>query len=320
MGSDLPIKELPNSFNPPEGYIATANENNVPHGYPYRLGYSWTDPFRFNRIAEVLSSGRRFTMTDMMLLQHDELSIPARTLVPLLQGLDTSNRRVRQARDLLLDWDFVMDKNSVPAAVFSAWRSELSAQVRELVIPEEYRDVAPGPSTKKMIDFLTAPDGSFGPHPIEGRDQLLLTSLEEGVEQLTERLGPDMNSWQYGQEDYHHIRIRHMLSNLVNDELRSRLDVGPRPRGGSGNTVNNTGSGYNQGSGASFRFIVDTSDWDNSVGTNNPGQSGDPDDPHYRDLFELWIDVAYFPLFFSRDKIESVTETVTLLSPAKDRN
>ena len=83
-----------------------------------------------------------------------------------------------------------------------------------------------------------------------------------------------------------------------------------------GSTLNNTGGGDNQTSGASFRIIADTQNWDNSVGTSTPGQSGDPHSPHYRDLFDLWAKGKYFPIFFSRDKIESVTEKTIVLQPA----
>ena len=67
--------------------------------------------------------------------------------------------------------------------------------------------------------------------------------------------------------------------------------------------------------GASFRIIADTGDWDRSVGTNTPGQSGDPDSPHYRDLFEPWAEGRYFPVFFSRPKVESVAEAKITLVP-----
>ena len=70
--------------------------------------------------------------------------------------------------------------------------------------------------------------------------------------------------------------------------MKKKLEVGPLPRGGDGTTVSATGGSDNQVSGGSLKIIADTQDWDNSVGLNTPGQSGNPDDPHYRDLFELW--------------------------------
>jgi penicillin amidase len=77
-----------------------------------------------------------------------------------------------------------------------------------------------------------------------------------------------------------------------------------------------TGGTDNQTSGGSFKIIADTEDWDNSVGLNNPGQSGDVNDPHYHDLYELWAHGKYFPIFYSRPKVESVTERVLSLKPA----
>jgi penicillin amidase len=105
------------------------------------------------------------------------------------------------------------------------------------------------------------------------------------------------------------------MSAALNAEQKARFEVGPWPRGGDGNTVGSTGSGETQVSGASFRFIVDVNDWDVSVGTNTPGQSGHVNSPHYRDLFELWKDDRYFPVKYSRSAVEGVTEARVILTP-----
>lgn len=311
----LPIKRLPHVFNPPKNYFATANQDNIPEKYPYKLGFVWSDSFRFARIEEFLGSGRKFTMGDMMALQHDLVSLPARALVPLCRGLQSQNPKTQKAMEILLDWDYKMDIHSIAATIYSAWERSLSRNVWGLFIPDNLSKVFPRRSLKKMIDLLLSPDGHFGQNPIEERDALVIQSLNEALQDLTERLGPDMNNWQYGQEKYHHIFIRHLLSPAVNKDLQNILNVGPLPRGGYSYTVNNTSSGYNQTSGGSFRIIADLSDWDNSLGTNTPGQSGDPEKHHYSDLFEMWAKDKYFPVFFSREKIESVTERVTILEP-----
>ena len=185
-----------------------------------------------------------------------------------------------------------------------------------MVVPEEARGAFRGVNIKRMIDWLVAPDGRFGDAPVAGRDAILAASLTQTLADLTEKLGPDMSNWQYGQEQYKHALIRHPMTAAVSPDLRRRLDVGPLPRGGYGGTVHNTGGGDNQTSGASFMIVADTSNWDNSVGLNAPGQSGDPDSPHYRDLFELWARGKYFPIFYTRGKVDSVTESTTLLRPA----
>src|SRR5699024_11517382 len=99
------------------------------------------------------------------------------------------------------------------------------------------------------------------------------------------------------------------LSGAVNKELRQRLEVGPVPRGGNSYTVNNTGANADQYTGASFRIIVNLEEWDKAVAINNPGQSDDPESKYYDNLFQLWANNDYFPLLYSRDKIEDRKST-----------
>jgi penicillin amidase len=313
----LPIKDLPHSLNPSEGFFATANQYNVPDGYPHTVGFLWTDPYRFSRLQEVLGSGRKFTLTDMMELQHDFLSLPARTLIPLLKGLKATTEKAEKARQKLLSWNCVMDADSIEATIYQSWQRRLARNVWNLYIPEEARAIFPVRSLKKMVDMLSAPNGTFGTNPTDARDSLLLECLEEALQDIEKRLGPDQTKWQYGQPKFHHITIRHLLSEAVNEGIRVTLDLGPEPRGGNDNTVNKTSSGFNQTSGASFRIIANLDDWDTSLGTNSPGQSGNPDSPHYSDLFRMWLKGKYFPIFFSKDKVLSAAELVTNLQPAQ---
>ena len=313
----LPIKALPHVLNPEKGFYGTANNYLVPDGYPYweALHYTWGDQMRAARVEEVLDSGRHMTVADMMRLQHDELTVAGRNIVPLLREVEIDDPQVARLRDLLLDWDHVLDKDSVAAAIYATFERRLRDNVRDAVVPEEARDAIRGINTKRMIDWLVAPDGRFGDAPVAGRDAILAASLKETLADLHERFGPDLSTWQYGQEQFKHALIRHPMTAAVSPDLRRRLDVGPLPRGGYGGTVHNTGGGDNQTSGASLMIVADTSDWDNSVGLNTPGQSGNPNSPHYRDLFELWARGKYFPIFYSRAKVDSVTESTTVLRP-----
>jgi len=312
----LPIKAKPNEFNPERGYIETSNSNYTPPDFPYldAIGYTWTDPYRWARGSELLGSGRKFNMMDMIKFQHDYLSIPARTLVPFFRDLQANDPQVEMARQMLLDWDYVLDKNSIEAGIYVAFERQLLDNIKTLKVPaiaSRYLNVG----MKTTIDMLLAPDGDFGADPLRGRDEFLLRTLGEGIANLREKLGPNIENWVYGQSDYKHALIRHPLGAAVNDEMRERLNVGPVPRGGNGFTLGATGSGDNQTSGASFRIFVDTRDWDNTLGMNNPGQVGDPDSPLYDNLFELWANDKVFPACFSRRKIESVVYEVLELTP-----
>jgi penicillin amidase len=317
----LPIASLPSEVNPARGFIATANNFLMPDDYPHKdlLHVTWSDPFRAARISEVLGSGRLFNVAEMTRLQNDDLSVVARSLTPLLRHVTLSNPASARARDLLTNWDFVLDRDSVAAAVYSMGQRRVFANARATVIPAAIRKAVGQTfgSTKKMLDFLHSPDGRFGTDPLAGRDALLAKSLDEAVAELTKRFGADMQAWRYGQEKFHHALLRHPLSNAVNAATRGKLMVGPLPRGGDGSTVSATGNADNQASGGSLKIIADTDDWDNSVWLNTPGQSGDPDSPHYRDLFPMWAQGQYLPLAYSRKKVESVRESTTTLTPSQ---
>ena len=236
----------------------------------------------------------------MAALQTDYYSIPATELIPLLKDLETIDERIAKAQEMLLQWrDYQLDKNSIEAGIYVAWERALKHNMTDLLVPEAVKRYH-SMQLKKVIDWLVLPDNKFGNNPIKGRDDFIIAALKKAVNTLTKNLGEDMTKWQYGQEKYKHIYLKHPMSSAVKPDMRKKLDVGPAPRGGNGYTVGSTGSRDNQPSGGSFRIIVDCANWDASLATNNPGQSGNPDDKFYDNLFDLWAKDKFFPMFYSR--------------------
>ena len=115
----LPIKELPHSLNPDKGFYNTSNDYQVPKGYDHMEAVQqvWTDPYRAREVAEVLGSGKKFSVADMINLQNYNLSIPARSIVPLLRFMEISDPAVKAAANRLLHWDCILDQDSVEAGV-----------------------------------------------------------------------------------------------------------------------------------------------------------------------------------------------------------
>ncbi len=313
----LPIKSLPFVLNPPKEFLATANENLIPGGYEHRdaVGWNWADRFRVDRINEVLGSGKKHSLEDMMTLQVDYLSLPARSLVPLLKNIKSTDPKVEEARNLLLQWNFVLDKNSVEAAIYMAWEKKISSSMVAKVVPSEGKKFIKTIPLSKVIGWVTNADPLFDKNPMVGRNVFLLTCLETSVKDLETKLGPDMKQWLYGQPSYHHVLIKHLLSNAVNDATRKRLELGPVARGGSGSTPGMTTNNNNQNAGASFRMVADVQDWDKTMFTNTPGQSGDPDSEFYGNLFALWANDQHFPVYFSREKVEKSMKEKVILKP-----
>ncbi|WP_156950119.1 penicillin acylase family protein [Maribacter antarcticus] len=314
----LPIIEKPHAFNPAAGFLATANQNVTPEDYTHwdAVGFSWSDPYRGNRVNEVLGANKKMTMEDMKALQTDYLSIPARILVPMLEPLVFTDKAAA-AQTALTNWDYRLEANSIPAAIYVAWENQIKALANERFIPEAGKGLVPGIQMKRIMDWIAAPDARFGANPILDRNIFLNNAFTSAVADLEKNLGADMTQWQYGQADNKHTYMEHALSDAVNAETRAKLDLGPLPRGGNAYTPGSTGGNLRQSSGASFRMIVNTGDWDAAVGTNGPGQSGNPDSPFYNNLFEPWAKDQYFPVYYSRSKIDAVAASTKILLPLK---
>ncbi|MEZ2415320.1 penicillin acylase family protein [Muriicola sp. E247] len=311
----LPIIEKPHEVNPERGYIATANQNVTPDDYEHwdAIGYSWSDPYRGDRIEKVLSSGKKFTMQEMQALQVDYVSLPARMLVPLLSGLELEGKSA-EAKQRLEKWDYQLLPGSVEAGIYVAFEKELKRMAEERFIPSKAKGVIEDLQMKRVIDWMLNPDQKFGLRAKEARDEFLAKAFSSGIELLQKDLGDKIEDWKYGQAKYKHTFMTHPLAKAVNQSWADSLNLGPLPRGGNGYTPGSTGNNNRQSSGASFRMIVSTGDWDEAVGTNSPGQSGDPKSAFYDNLFEPWAKDKYFPVYFSRKKIDSVAaEKVTYI-------
>lgn len=310
----LPIKELPHVLNPEAGFYNTSNNYQVPPGYRHMevVQQVWSDPYRAREVAETLASGKKFSVADMVILQNSDLSIPARSIIPLLRDIPIADPVVQKAATRLLHWNFVLDKDSVEAGIYEMFQRYLMGDVRATIVPAAAREYISPPLTR-IVASLTAPDGSYGSDPAKGRDAVIVKALSEAVADLTKRFGSDMETWNLGA--YHYTKINHPIGEALRPDLEAKFDVGHLPRGGDAYTITATGAGDQQTGGASFKIIEDVNDWDASVGLNTPGQSGDVNNPHYRDLYEYWARGKYFPIFFSRAKIESVAEINTTLLP-----
>ncbi len=309
----LPVKDLPSIVNPQQGFWATANENLVTTDYPHRyaVGWEWADSSRGNRIREVLFSKATFSAQDMMALQTDYVSLPARKLTAFLHNLKSDNPEVEKARQMLIKWDGNLDKNSAEAGIYMMWERTLINECNKLFIPEQARDYV-RTSLRKVLEWIQSDRKE-----LKGRDRFMLQTLTEACSQMEKKFSLDMNNWKYGQPGYHHVLIRHPLYAVVNDSLQKVFSCGPLPRGGSASTPGMTGNTDNQTHGATFRIVADVSDWDNCWFTNAPGQSGDVRSPFFKNLFEQWAFDRYFRIYFTRGKILKSTFETTLLKPAR---
>lgn len=119
--------------------------------------------------------------------------------------------------------------------------------------------------------------------------------LRQAIAALTKTQGRDWRQWRWGR----------MHTRAFSHPFVSRFDLDTVERPGGAGTV--------AADGASYREILDVADWDRSLATNVPGQSGQPASPYYGNLLPLWADNRYFPLAFSRKAVDAhAAHTLTL--------
>lgn len=283
--------ELPIRYNPAEHFIATANHNILPPGYNLPLNYEWSLPYRFHRIEEMLAAGKKFTIEDFERMQQDVTSLPARRFQAVLRTWTPEpGSREAKAADLVRTWDADLRTNSPAALVYEYWIAQLP---RAVFGP----DIGPDVSLETLLAALEhKPD-----------ENSLAQSLSAALAELDRQFGPDMQTWQWG--NVHKILFHHPLG-------VSKFNRGPVSRPGDSYTVNATsGAHFQQTNGASYREILDLSNWDNSVMTNVPGESGDPESPHYSDLLDDWANGRYHPMPYSRQAVEAAAAERIWLVP-----
>ena len=283
--------ELPFEFNPPRHYIATSNNNIIPPGYTIPLGYDgWALPFRVGRVREMLDAGKKLGIEDMERMQQDVTSLPARRFQQVLKKWHPApGSRAAQTVEEILAWDAALRMDSRPALIYEVWMSKLPAAV--------FAEAAVRSDLESLLHALET----------EPHESALEKSLDAALQEIERQFGADRAAWQWGK--LHQITFAHPLG-------KREFQLGPVPRPGDANTVNATsGANFRQTNGASWREILDVGDWDRSVMTNVPGESGDPSSKHYGDLLQDWAAGRYHPMPFSRKAVEAAMEERIVLVP-----
>lgn len=309
----LDARLMPVVYNPAKGWFATANEDNVPAGYPHLLGLEWGDRSRITRINEVIESKPKFSLADAMALQNDATSAMAQRAMKLIAGLQGDSESSRAALVLLKGWDGHEGPDSAAAALYEIWAARhLPVSAVKAIVPMEKRLRFGRTSIGNILPVLE--DGTLlGANAGAVRQGLLLTSLGMAWDEAVRLLGPDPAKWRWGAL---HVADFQPALPIAGREAERR--VGPLPIGGSGSTPMAMGAGpdFHLVSGASVRVVLDVGQWDNSVAINTPGQSGDPASPHYRDLFPRWATGNYVPFVWSRERVLQEAERIIRATPA----
>lgn len=328
---NIPFEHMPQTRNPSAGYVVTCNQGVAPADYPYYINTYFGADTRARRVTarlKELASGAA-TVTDMAAVHADRLSRPAQICLHVLaQTPPPADPLVAEARDRLLAWDCRMDRDSVAATLYATLRANWLEEILRTALgpfADEAMGIAGtgrGASTHALqlytraVHAMAANDPAPLP-PGQTWPQCLEAALQRAVADLRQRLGGDIQTWQWG--ILHRTRPQHPLARLFPD-CADLLNPPQIPAGGDGDTPQQGGSW------AAERFVLtalsvnryihDPADWRRSCWIVPLGASGHPGSPHYADQATRWADVETIPQLWEWDDITAEAETCQHLLPA----
>lgn len=313
----IPFDGLPSLVRPARGWVASANNPTAPPDFPYPLFGTWAPEDRAGRAEDLVQATDQHTLETFQQMQNDVFSGRARRGVDgLLAALEHERDPVIvAARSELTDWPCLLTTHSVGASLFYVffWRWHRTVVQRRFprhLVPL-VRDAGWGLSS----DLLHANVAQWFDDEAE-RTSAIRNVFAEAIAWLTERLGPDMDTWTWG--SIHRLGAVHPAARTpLQHEV---LDVSPRPAPGGAGTLANAfysppGS-FDTRMGASYRMVVSLAASGAFRSITWPGQSGHPGSPHYADQAADHLAGRYRDLPTEWSQIESVAALRTTLVPS----
>ncbi|WP_457099826.1 penicillin acylase family protein [Microbacterium sp. P5_E9] len=321
----IPFEELPTSYNPPEGWLVTANNAIVGAEYPHFLTRDWDYGWRAARITDLLQRAAvqgPLTVDAMRDIQADDEFWMGRRLVAVYEDVTTGDAGTDAALDLLRSWDLHNEPDSAAAAYANVLWDELVANL--FVRGREHAAALAGQGRLFLVvdELLGNPDSEWWNNPgldVTGQQEMLERTAEGAFQRLSTLQGDTPGRWNWGA--LHALPLR---SGTFGESgiapIEWLFNRGPFPVGGGSSVVDATGwtlgDGFETVTVPSMRMIVDLADLDASLWNQLTGESGHAFHEHYTDQTEAWQRVELTPWPFTGRAIDSATtDTLTLVPP-----
>jgi penicillin amidase len=315
----IPADELPSLDDPPEGFVASGNDDWSASGETLPYPGHFASSLRVLRIREVLASTRLATLDDFRALQNDLLSPYALRVAAGLRDLRETGGDTSRAVDILLDWDGSVEKRG-PAALFYPFLAEAR---RALFAARESREGVALPANWETLATLIEGRGPQvlwddpETETLETRESVLSEALASSLVSLEAEEGSDPRKWNWGRR--HRLEVRHPFSTRLR-WLGWLVNPSPIEMPGEWHNPRVAGFGLSRGDAdvrhiASARLLVDIGNPDHSRVVLPLGQSAHLGDVHRLDHLPVWTDGRDFPLPFTAEAVEQAAVSSLRLVP-----
>ncbi|WP_347860755.1 penicillin acylase family protein [Salimicrobium sp. PL1-032A] len=292
----IPFDELPRVVNPDKGWIATANNKITTDDYPYHISHNWAQPYRYERIEEMLEQDDSITVEDTKRMQMDVKNLQAKEFTSFLIGeveADELTEGETSALKLMEEWSYEDDKALPQPLIFHHWLDNIEQELYQ-DIPEDIYQLFHGKeqTTDEILRMVQNGQESAWMKGAGGAASVITTAFRQAYDALQESYGSSPAEWSWG--EYHQVEFTHPLSDIAFlDRFYNRKD--PLPVSGSRVTVR--AAGYDEtgkvNHGASWRFAMDTSDMTRAEHIVGPGQSERFNSKWYHSQYKDWVEGAY---------------------------
>ena len=324
----VPFEELPRLFNPPRDYVATANNRVLAGSDPF-FSVDSDHGYRAARIEDLIEDSDGHSVSSAQAMQMDNRDGGAGNLMPHLLRVESQNDTVLAMQEVLTPWSegdepFQSAPTSPGAAAYQATWLHLLALTFHDELPEDSWPEGGSRWFEVVARLLESPDDPWwddvSTSEVEGRDAILEQAMADAHAELTERLGDDPESWEWGQ--LHRASFENQTfgqSGIGPIEWLFNRDAPPR-LGGGADLVNAVGFyppvGYEVDWVPSMRMVVDLADMSASTVIHTTGQSGHAFHAQYDDMIDDWADGAQRPLRWTREQVDTDAAGTLVLTPA----
>lgn len=289
----IPFDQLPAFYNPPQGWIVTANQNPFPENYPYRVHGEFASPYRALEIRSLLTAHDGWTPEQMISVEKDVYSafshVLARQVAAACDAKKPANQDLQTAAAMLRSWNGQMEKGTAAPMLITLVYQQLRKMVADRAAPGKSDYYMPQMAPAVVAKILEGDARDW----FQDKNQALVRALTAAIEEGRQQQGSNLNRWDYGQ--YNELTIKHPVGSQL-PLLAGYFNVGPIAMSGSSTTIKQTTTRV----GPSMRFVADLSGWDRSLNNITVGESGQILSQHYKDQWDAYYAGRSFPMQFSQ--------------------
>jgi penicillin amidase len=306
----IPFDQMPGSFDPPSGFLATANSRVTTDKSPYPLSLEWVDPYRAERIYKMLQGRDQLKPADMLAVQTDIYSEVDQELAHrfayAIDHTPGADARLRKAADLMRSWDGRLSIDSAAASLVTQTRRAFELLILAPKLGKDAGDYTWAEEDFAEEEIIMRASQDWLPKTYKNWDALLTDAVRKGME--SGKAPADVSQWRYG--SWHVIDLEHPLAKML--PLIGRIaGTGEQPLSGDTVTVKQVDRAF----GPSQRFTMDWNDIDGSTENIVLGESGNPLSPYFRDQWSSYYGGTTFALPFSAAAVAAQTSHTLLLAP-----